>query len=129
MSGRSPVSAAGGRTTSPLVIHVVADQSAVEGRGCTPASVAGAGWLIPAEVVAELAENAKLQPLAPPGGAEPHYSPSAKLAAFVRARDLTWRARDVNAQLNSATLTTPSTTATAEPPTPPTSSVFAERIA
>ena len=89
--GRSDC-AAGGRATSPVVIHVVAEESAVEGRGCTPASVAGAGWLIPAQVVAELAKSAKLQPLTPPPGAEPHYRPSVTLAAYVRARDLTCRA-------------------------------------
>jgi hypothetical protein len=39
-----------------------------------------------------LAKSAKLRPLLPPAGAEPRYTPSAKLAAFVRARDLTCRA-------------------------------------
>jgi hypothetical protein len=37
----------------------------------------------------ELAKSANLRPLIPPSGVEPHYIPSAKLAAFVRARDLT----------------------------------------
>jgi Domain of unknown function (DUF222) len=86
--------AAGGRAAGPVVIHVVAEQSALEGRSATPASVLGADGLIPAQVVAELAKNATLRPLSPPPGAEPesHYIPSAKLAAFVRARDLTCRA-------------------------------------
>jgi hypothetical protein len=83
---------AGGRTVAPVVIHVVADKSAVEGRGVAPAALTGAGWLIPADVLAELAKNAKLEPLTPPRGAEPHYRPSAKLAAYIRARDLTCRA-------------------------------------
>ncbi len=85
--------AAGGGRTSPVVIHVVADRSAVEGSGCTPAAVPGAGWLIPAPVVAELAKNAKLQPVIRPMEApEAGYTPSATLAAFVRCRDLTCRA-------------------------------------
>jgi Domain of unknown function (DUF222) len=45
--------------------------------------------MIPAQVVAELAKFATLRPLIPPGSAEPHYTASSKLAAFVRARDLT----------------------------------------
>jgi hypothetical protein len=55
----------------------------------TPASVLGADGLIPAPVVAELAKSAKLRPLIAPAGVEPHYIPSTRLAAFVRARDLT----------------------------------------
>ena len=84
--------AAGARRAGPLVIHVVAEQSTLEGRSETPASVLGADGLIPAPVLAQLATNATLRPLAPPADAEPHYTPSAKLAAFVRARDLTCRA-------------------------------------
>ncbi len=44
-------------------------------------------------MVVELAKSAKLQPLIPPVDVpEPRYIPSAKLAAFVRSRDLTCRA-------------------------------------
>jgi len=83
---------AGKRPADPVVIHVVAEQVTLEGRSATPGSVLGADGLIPPQAVAELAKSAKLRPLLPPAGAEPRYTPSAKLAAFVRARDLTCRA-------------------------------------
>lgn len=78
---------------SGLVVHVVADQSALDGTSENPAVVEGTG-LIPAEVLRELARSAKLQPLTVPAhtATEPGYQPSAKLADFVRARDLTCRA-------------------------------------
>jgi Domain of unknown function (DUF222) len=59
-----------------------------------PASPRRADALIPAELVAELAETAQLRPLFDAAAAdpEPGYRPSAQLAEFVRARDLTWRA-------------------------------------
>ena len=76
-----------------VVIHVVADQASVDGAGGASANVAGAEGLIPAEMVAELAKTARLQPLVPPADdPEPRYFPSAKLADFVRSRDLTCRA-------------------------------------
>ena len=76
-----------------VVIHVVADQASVDGTGGASANVAGAEGLIPAEMVAELAKTARLQPLLPPAAdPEPRYVPSAKLADFVRSRDLTCRA-------------------------------------
>ncbi len=83
---------AGGRPAAPVVIHVVAEQATVDGRSQTPAAVLGADGLIPAELAAELAKTARLRPLVPPAATEPHYTPSANLAAFVRARDLTCRA-------------------------------------
>jgi hypothetical protein len=75
-----------------VVIHVVAEQASVDGNGTTPGYMAGADRLIPPEVVAELAKSATVQPLIVPVAAEPHYVPSAKLAEFVRCRDLTCRA-------------------------------------
>jgi Domain of unknown function (DUF222) len=75
-----------------VVIHVVAEQASIDGNGTTPGYMAGADGLIPPEVVAELAKSATLQPLIVPVAAEPHYIPSAKLAEFVRCRDLTCRA-------------------------------------
>jgi hypothetical protein len=75
-----------------VVIHVVAEQATVDGRGITPGYMAGADGLIPAEVVAELAKSATLRPLVVPAAGEPHYIPSAKLGEFVRCRDLTCRA-------------------------------------
>jgi hypothetical protein len=83
---------AGKRPAESVVIYVVAEQGTLEGRSATPGSVLGADGLIPAQAVAELAKSAKLRPLLPPASAEPQYIPSAKLAAFVRARDLTCRA-------------------------------------
>ena len=78
---------------SGVVVHVVADQSALDGSSENPAVVEGNG-LIPAEVLRELAKSAKLQPLTVPAYAapEPGYQPSRVLADFVRARDLTCRA-------------------------------------
>jgi hypothetical protein len=79
--------------TSNVVIHVVADQASVAGNGIAPGLVLGAEGMISAELVAELAATAKLQPLiAPADMPEPRYTPSATLAAFVRCRDLTCRA-------------------------------------
>jgi hypothetical protein len=75
-----------------VVIHVVAEQASVEGTGTTPGFMAGADGLIPPEVVAELAKSAALRPLVVPVAGEPHYIPSARLAEYVRCRDLTCRA-------------------------------------
>jgi Domain of unknown function (DUF222) len=78
---------------SPVLIHVIADQSSVDGAGLTPAAMVGADALIPAELVAELARCAKLRPLVHPADSPPEsgYSPSRALADFVRCRDLTCR--------------------------------------
>jgi len=79
--------------SSNVVIYVVAEQASVDGTGQAPGAVIGLEGLISAELVAELAKDAQLLPLAaPPDAPEPRYIPSAKLAAFVRARDLTCRA-------------------------------------
>lgn len=83
---------AGARTRGPVVIHVVAEQASVEGRGATPAATLDGHELIPADLITELAKTAKLRPLIVPTGAEPGYTLSAKLAEFVRCRDLTCRA-------------------------------------
>jgi hypothetical protein len=78
---------------SNVVIHVIAEQSSVDGTGIKPGASAGLDGLIPAEVVAELARTARLQPVIRPMDApESGYTPSAKLAEFVRCRDLTCRA-------------------------------------
>ncbi|EUA38550.1 hypothetical protein I549_2727 [Mycobacterium avium subsp. avium 2285 (R)] len=54
------------------MIHVVAEQATVAGRGATPAVVAGLDGLIPAQVIAELAASARLVPVAvPEGGPNP----------------------------------------------------------
>ncbi|MGE2813584.1 HNH endonuclease signature motif containing protein [Mycobacterium heidelbergense] len=77
---------------STVVIHLIAEQATVEGRGTAPGVLLGGEGLIPAELITELAASARLQPLIPPTGAEPQYTPSAKLAEFIRCRDLTCRA-------------------------------------
>lgn len=81
-------------STGEIVIHLVAEEATVAGRSDKPACLMGANTLIPAELVAELARQAKLRPLfdftASP--AEAGYRPSAGLVEFVRARDLTCRA-------------------------------------
>ena len=91
--GSADCHAAARACTSNVVIHVVAEQASVAGDGIAPGLVLGAEGMISAEMVAELAATAKLQPLiAPADMPEPRYTPSAKLAAFVRCRDLTCRA-------------------------------------
>ena len=87
---------AGGRLPSPvdITIHVVAEQAAVDGRPDGMAYLVEKGELISAEMVAELAREARLRPLLHPADApaEPGYVPSRRLADFVRCRDLTCRA-------------------------------------
>ena len=76
-----------------MVIHVLAEQSTVEGVGVTPGCVPGFGPL-PVSAVHSLAATSKVKPLAIPNPAtpaEPGYRPSAALAEFVRCRDLTCR--------------------------------------
>ena len=81
-------------TNTGVVIHVVAEQAAVEGRSQTPAYLIGPNTLISAEMVAQLATEARLRPLSDftTSRAEAGYRPSRALAEFVRARDLTCRA-------------------------------------
>lgn len=92
--GKSECPAGGKAPATPVVVHLVVEQATLDGTSDKPAYLAGCDDLIPAELVAELAESAKVRPLfnlvdAPP---EPGYVPSAKLAEFVRWRDMTCRA-------------------------------------
>ena len=91
--GRPDCAAATRPPAGPVVIHVIAEQSTVDGTGATPASEIAADGLISPEVIAELAGTAKRVPLVHPGDSapEPRYSPSKALADFVRCRDLTCR--------------------------------------
>jgi len=89
--GSAPCPAAAA-TPSPIVIHVVAEQSTLAGRNDKPALLLGTGTLHSAEQVRDLAARARLRPLIAPADAEPRYRPSRTLADFVRARDLTCRA-------------------------------------
>ncbi|WP_156688853.1 HNH endonuclease signature motif containing protein [Mycobacterium sp. Marseille-P9652] len=93
--GRDDCAAGGRRPASPVVIHVLAEQATVAGRGDAPGSELSADGLITAELLAELTASAKLVPLVHPGldaAAETGYTPSKALADFVRCRDLTCRA-------------------------------------
>ncbi|GJF12257.1 hypothetical protein NGTWS0302_33350 [Mycolicibacterium cyprinidarum] len=76
-----------------VIIHVVAEAATVAGNGTEPAAVIGTHWLIPPEILAELARSAALRPVLHPGDTapEPGYTPSRALADFVRCRDLTCR--------------------------------------
>ena len=89
-----PDCAAGKRpAATPVVIHVIAEQSSINGFGSAPASEVSADGLIAPELLEQLAQSAKLVPLIHPVDAlpEPGYVPSAALADFVRCRDLTCR--------------------------------------
>lgn len=79
---------------SNIRIHVVAEQSTLDGTGEQPGLVMGADSLIPAELVREMAALAKMLPIIPPVDAEPEggHDPSTVLADFVRYRDMTCRA-------------------------------------
>ena len=99
--GRADCAAGKRPAPSPVTIHVIAEQATLNGTGTAPGSEISADGLITPELVAELAQSAKLVPLVHPGDAapEPGYTPSKALADFVRARDLTcrWPGRDVPA--------------------------------
>ncbi|HUL97915.1 MAG TPA: DUF222 domain-containing protein, partial [Mycobacterium sp.] len=76
-----------------VVIHVLAEQASVDACADTPGYLVGHGPL-PAATVQDLAADAKIKPLPIPDPAtasEPGYRPSAALAEFARARDLTCR--------------------------------------
>ena len=77
-----------------VTIHIVAENGSVVGRSQRPGYLVDDNELIPAEMVAQLAHEAKLRPLVSPVDAPPEsgYTPSQKLADFVRCRDLTCRA-------------------------------------
>jgi hypothetical protein len=90
--GQADCPVAGAPAPGPVVIHVVAEQATVEGRGLEAGSMLGSDALIPADLIAELARSAKLRPLIHPGASsEPQHIPSQALADFVRCRDLTCR--------------------------------------
>jgi len=78
---------------TPVVIHVIAEQTMIDSCSGTTASEVCADGLVSPELIAELAADAKLVPLVHPVDAapEPGYVPSKKLAEFVRCRDLTCR--------------------------------------
>ncbi|MFC7675837.1 DUF222 domain-containing protein [Mycolicibacterium sp. GCM10028919] len=86
-----------GGTSAPtqVIVHVLAEQSTVDGTGDTPAYLPGHGP-VPAATVRELVDTgrATTRPLIIPGPdtpAEPGYRPSRALRAFLMFRDLTCR--------------------------------------
>ncbi len=91
--GRKDCAAGKRPAASPVTIHVIAEQTTLDGSGVAPGAALGVEGLIPPELVAELAASAKLVPLINPGDSppEPGYTPSRALADFVRCRDLTCR--------------------------------------
>jgi hypothetical protein len=91
--GRGDCAAGKRPAASPVVIHVIAEQATLDGRGTAPVSEVGVDGLITPELIEELAASAKQVPLVQPGDAPPEkgYVPSKALADFVRCRDLTCR--------------------------------------
>jgi len=91
--GRKDCAAGTRPAAGPVVIHVIAEQATLNGRGDAPGSQVGVDRLITPELIAQLGASAKLMPLIHPGDAppEPGYRPSKALADFVRCRDLTCR--------------------------------------
>jgi hypothetical protein len=79
---------------SGVVIHIVAKQETLNGESDEPGHLIGSNTMITAELLRDLAVQAKLRPLVVPADtvAEAGYRPSRALADFVRARDLTCRA-------------------------------------
>jgi Domain of unknown function (DUF222)/HNH endonuclease len=77
----------------PVLIHVIADQTNLDGKVPAQGSLIGSDALIPTDLMAELVRSAKLRPLIHPADAPPEagYTPSQGLADFVRCRDLTCR--------------------------------------
>jgi hypothetical protein len=113
-----PDCAAGTRpAASPVVIHVIADQATLEGRGTAAGSELGADGLLPPELIQELAASAKLVPLIQPADAPPEngYVPSKALADFVRCRDLTCRAPGCDRPATHCDIDTPSPMPTGAP--------------
>ena len=107
-----PARPQGDEPTTAVIVHVVAEASALEGEPDTqmsgempsrpatsddnrPSALITSGGTVPAPRLAELIRNgAQLRPVRHPGNdstAEPSYRPSAALDAFVRCRDLTCR--------------------------------------
>jgi hypothetical protein len=72
------------------VIHVLAEQATLDGTSDKPGYLPGFG-ILPAEALRELAVTARCKPLTVSAQGESGYRPSAKLAQFVRWRDLTCR--------------------------------------
>jgi len=92
--GKPDCPAGGKAPAAQVVLHLIADHATIDRTSDKPGYLEGCDDLIPAELVAELAKSAKVRPLFNPADVppEPGYRPSAKLAEFIRCRDLTCRA-------------------------------------
>lgn len=101
----SPTCPAAAPQASNVVIHVIADQDAIETASVTAeadavaartrgtAVLLGHGALPTSLLPWLISRGAKVRPVKPPGtDAEPRYQPSAALAEFVRMRDMYCRA-------------------------------------
>ncbi len=93
--GESDCPASGGedKALGEVVLHILAEQTAVDGESQNPGYLPGFG-AVSAPRLRELIDSgqAKLKPLQiPPPECEPRYRPSRALAEFVRWRDLTCR--------------------------------------
>lgn len=89
-----PDCAAGEKPAGSVVIHVVAEQSTLDGTSNKPAYLLDSGELITPEQLAELKTMARQRPVIVPVDmlSDCDYHPSRALTDFVRARDLTCRA-------------------------------------
>ncbi|AKK27618.1 HNH endonuclease signature motif containing protein [Mycobacterium sp. EPa45] len=89
-----PDCAATEKPTGSVVIHVVAEQSTLDGTSNKPAYLLDSGEVLAPAQLAELKAMARQRPVTIPVDtpAEPGYHPSRALSDFVRARDLTCRA-------------------------------------
>ena len=80
------------KSAAAAVIHVLAEQSTLDGSSDAPGYLRGFG-IMPAESVRRVAKTAKLKPLPVPTDTnpDPGYRPTAATTEFVRWRDLTCR--------------------------------------
>ena len=99
-----PVLGAGG--AAPVVIHIVAEQATVDGVGDSPGYLPKFG-IQPSESIRAQRKTAKLQPLGVPSESSTGYRPSARLAEFIRWRDLTCRWPGCDATVCDADHTVP----------------------
>ena len=87
-SADCPALGAGG--AAPVLVHVIAEQTTVEGAGNNPGYLPKFG-IQPAESVRSQCATAKLERVAAVAGVQPGYRPSKALSDFIRWRDLTCR--------------------------------------
>jgi uncharacterized protein DUF222 len=91
LCGEPDCAAAQRQPGTNVVIHVVAEQTAVGGNSQAPAYLSGFGP-VPSPALRDLAGTAKIKALPiPQDCAEASYRPSVALAEFIRFRDLTCR--------------------------------------